>query len=563
MADNDNNNKNATLDAASRQRPPGVIIVGAGLAGLFTAIKLAPMPVTVVSAARLGEQTSSGWAQGGISAALDAEDTAEAHASDTIGAGAGIVDENIAHLIAREAEARIDDLIALGVPFDADAENKLRLSREAAHSARRVVRVTGDQAGYAIMKALIAKARQTPSIEFLEEYKLRELVTGSGRVVGVFADPVATNAVDEPAAAPIFLPARAVVLATGGIGGLYSVTTNPAGSNGETLAIAARAGAVIADPEFVQFHPTAINVGLDPAPLATEALRGEGAILVNSRGDRFMTSQHPDAELAPRDVVARAVHREIVTGRGAFLDCRDAIGPDFSTKFPTVFEKAMAAGIDPVRDIIPVAPAAHYHMGGVHTDANGRTTLDRLWACGEVASTGAHGANRLASNSLLEAIVFAARVAADVASLPYHRTDRCYQKYIRHYQKNAKKRTAELSAPARHASQRLRELMSEHVGVVRHADGLTYAIGQFEEIARANAQVPQLQNMAEAAKFVAVAALARCESRGGHFRADYPNPAPAWQKRSFLSRDAISERRIIELIKHNRGERALTLAAGG
>ncbi len=579
MADNDNNNKSGNshitaINALTQQDhvTPSVIIVGAGIAGLFTALKLAPIPVTVVSAAKLGEQTSSGWAQGGIAAALDAEDTVEAHVVDTIRAGAGLVDANIAQLIASEAKARITDLIDFGVPFDADAENNLRLSREAAHSARRVVRVTGDRAGHAIMKTLIAKARQTPSITFLEEYKLRELVTGRGRVVGLIVDPVKASSAPDgpngkgrkgyPSAVPRFLPARAVVLATGGIGGLYDVTTNPAGCNGEVLAIAARAGAIIADPEFVQFHPTAIAVGTDPAPLATEALRGEGAVLVNSRGERFMVRQHPDAELAPRDIVARAVHREIMTGRGAFLDCRAAIGRDFPTRFPTVYAKAMAAGIDPVRDLIPVAPAAHYHMGGIHTDANGRTTIDRLWACGEVASTGAHGANRLASNSLLEAVVFAARVASDIANLPYPRTDRCYQRYIRHYAKVSGQQPPQLPAKLAPVVRQLREVMTAHVGVVRQEEGLAHALRQFEDIGRSYAQFPQLKNMAEAAKFVTVAALMRTESRGGHFRADFPKSSPAWAKRSFLTQEAISQRRILALLNHSQSEPALTLAVG-
>src|SRR6185437_9325050 len=220
---------------------------------------------------------------------------------------------------------------------------------------------------------------------------------------------------DDATARPVTIASRAVVLATGGIGHLYAATTNPSEASGQGLAIAARAGAVIADPEFVQFHPTAIMVGRDPAPLATEALRGEGATLINEAGERFMLSAHPLAELAPRDIVARGVFAEISAGRGAFLDAREALGARFAEKFPTVYASCLTAGLDPAKQPIPIAPAAHYHMGGVAVDARGRTSLRGLWAGGEVASTGAHGANRLASNSLLEAVVYAARIAEDIA----------------------------------------------------------------------------------------------------------------------------------------------------
>ena len=266
-----------------------------------------------------------------------------------------------------------------------------------------------------------------------------------------------------------FFPTRAVVLASGGVGHLYEVTTNPPEARGEGVAMAARAGALIADPEFVQFHPTAIDVGRDPAPLATEALRGDGATIVDRSGVRFMFEVHADGELAPRDIVARAVHEARVSGRGAFLDCRTAIGADFADRFPTVHATCIAAGIDPVTQPIPIAPAAHYHMGGVHVDANGRTTLDGLWACGEVACTGAHGANRLASNSLLEAVVFAARIAEDIQGLmPNHKVIPWAG-------------GGEASQPGAEdtdgeALRTIRATMSRHVGVVRDRAGLTEAL---------------------------------------------------------------------------------------
>ena len=350
-----------------------IVIVGGGLAGLFCALKLAPRPVTVISAAPLGQGASTAWAQGGIAAAVAEGDSAEAHAADTVAAGTGLVDEAIALGIAREASARIHDLLRYGVPFDRDLEGRLAVGREAAHSARRIVHVRGDMAGKAIISALTEAVRATPSIRLIEGYAAEALLTEEGAVTGLQLRPVG-----DALAKPVTVASRAVVLATGGIGHLYAVTTNPAEASGLGLAIAARAGADIADPEFVQFHPTAIMVGRDPAPLATEALRGEGATLINEVGERFMLARHPLAELAPRDIVARGVFAEIAAGRGAFLDARAALGAHFAEKFPTVHASCIAAGIDPAKQPIPVAPAAHYHMGGIAVDARGRTSLKRF-----------------------------------------------------------------------------------------------------------------------------------------------------------------------------------------
>ena len=495
-----------------------VIIVGGGLAGLFCALRLAPRPVTVLTAAPIGQGASSAWAQGGIAAAMAPGDTVEKHLADTIAAGAGIVDEKIARILVSEAPARIHDLLEYGVPFDRDLEGHLAVSREAAHSERRIVHVRGDAAGAAIMAALIADVHKTPSIRLYEGYIGERLLTRGSRVAGIVARP-------RDGGASVEFPARAVVLASGGSGHLYAVTTNPGESEGGGLAMAARAGAVIADAEFVQFHPTAFSFGRDPAPLATEALRGEGATLINSAGERFMLKVDPAAELAPRDVVARAVYAELAAGRGAFLDCRAAIGAKFAEEFPTVYGYCVAARIDPAKEPIPVAPAAHFHMGGVLTDAEGRSTLDGLWACGETASTGAHGANRLASNSLLEAVVFGARVARDIAArLPQAQT----------------MAATRLADGAVHADPEpadkafLRRTMSDHVGVVRDRAGLETALAVIATLESKN-RSPRFGNMLTAARMIATAALKRTESRGGHYRSDYPTADPVWRHRTFMT----------------------------
>ena len=521
---------------AARDEPLGasgdVVIVGAGLAGLFTALKLAPMPVTVLAAAPLGEGASTGWAQGGVAAAVGSNDAAELHASDTLAAGAGTVDPQVARFVAAEGPTRIADLVNYGVPFDRDAAGGFALSQEAAHSRRRVVHVSGDRTGGAILDALVAKVRATPSIRVLEGYEADELILADGRVEGVRLVRAGSGGKEVYE----YFPACAVVLATGGIGALYAVTTNPPYARGESIAMAARAGAVIADPEFVQFHPTAIDVGIDPAPLATEALRGEGATLVNNRGERFMLNIDPRGELAPRDVVARAVFSEIAAGRSAFLDCRTAIGERFAHEFPTVYALCGEAGIDPARELIPVAPAAHYHMGGIATDSRARTSVQGLWAVGEVASTGLHGANRLASNSLLEAVVFAARAADDIRNLSYGST---------HAARTDLQCIDDTGADRTHTRgplvTRLRRTMSEHVGVVRNAHGLKKAIAILRDIERQAGNDRVLANMALAARFVAAGALLREESRGAQARSDFPAASPEFAARTFLTLDDIDE----------------------
>ncbi len=496
-----------------------VVIVGGGLTGLFCALELAPRPVTLIAAAPLGQGASTAWAQGGIAAAVGDGDSPEAHTADTVAVGGGIVDEAVALGLAREAPARIRDLLRYGVPFDRDLEGRLAVGQEAAHSARRIVHVRGDMAGQAIIAALTEAARRTPSIRVIEGYVAEALLTEDNAVTGL-----QLRKAGDATARPVIIASRAVVFATGGIGHLYAVTTNPREASGQGLAIAARAGAVIADPEFVQFHPTAIMVGRDPAPLATEALRGEGATLINGHGERFMPARHPLAELAPRDVVARGVFAEIAAGRGAFLDARDALGARFAEKFPSVYASCRAAGIDPAKQPIPVAPAAHYHMGGIAVDARGRSSIDGLWAGGEVSSTGAHGANRLASNSLLEAVVYAGRIAEDIAGrvIPAPR-----------------RLPAESSAPRNGAlpalSERdLRAMMTSHVGVIRDGNRLAEAVRAFARLER-DAGSLALRNMATAALLVAASAFMRRESRGAHDRADHAGENPALAHRTMTT----------------------------
>lgn len=490
-----------------------IVILGAGLAALSAALRLAPRPVLVVSPDPLGQGASSAWAQGGVAAAMDPADSPEAHAADTLRAGAGLVEAEVARLVTGAAPDHIRDLTALGAPFDRTETGAYVLSREAAHSASRVVRVGGDSAGAEIMRALVAAVRRAPSVQVLEGAMATGLETRAGRVIGV-------RLMRTPASAQVVLHAPAVLLAAGGVGGLYALTTNPPRIAGQAVGMAARAGAVIADAEFVQFHPTAMDVGLDPAPLATEALRGEGAHLVNAQGVRFMLAVHPDAELAPRDVVARAVYLQAQAGLRPALDTRPCLGPRILTEFPAVAAACARAGIDPTRAPIPVAAAAHYHMGGVESDRDGRSSLPGLWVCGEAASTGLHGANRLASNGLLEALVFAARAAASIGA----------EVAAGDHARVVLPELADAPPPDPALVRRLRQAMTAGAGVVRDAAGLAACLHEIAAIEAAQPDCAPLGNMTATATLICAAALARRESRGAHCRSDHPDTHPAGRR---------------------------------
>jgi L-aspartate oxidase len=453
------------------------VIIGAGAAGLMAALCLAPRPVTLLCGGRLGANAASGWAQGGIAAAIGADDSPALHAADTIAAGAGLCDPDVVARMVGAGPWVIEYLRRHGAKF-ADG-----LGLEAAHSRRRIIHAA-DATGAEVMRVLIEAVRATPSITVLENMFARQIFTRDGAVTGVQigGTVIATNT---------------VIIATGGAGGLFADTTNPLGATGSGLALAARAGAALRDIEFMQFHPTALACGLDPMPLVSEALRGEGAVFVDDTGATFMNG----GDLAARDIVARAVAAKYAEGGKVFLDARHVDG----AKFPGIFAVCRENGIDPTVQPIPVRPAAHYHMGGVAVNEDCESTLRGLFACGEAAATGLHGANRLASNSLLEAMV-SGRIVAEAINGRTARPAR------------AGFAPAPLSAPR--GLREIRELCSQHLGILRNADGLNALLARVAPLA-------DRSDAALVATLMAEAALRRQESRGGHSRTDFPATDPA------------------------------------
>ncbi|TXI12458.1 MAG: L-aspartate oxidase [Rhizobium sp.] len=493
-----------------------IVIIGSGLAGLMTALTLAPEPTVIVTSALIGGETSSAWAQGGIAASIGEDDSAALHLADTLAAGDGLCDAKMAARIVAEAPAAIAALERAGVEFDRDENGEFSLGLEAAHSLRRIVHSKGDGSGAAIVRALAVAVARTPSITVLEGCQAQRLLLDGDRVAGLLCLR------DE---GRVVLKSSRIVLATGGIGGLFDATTNPVGNFGQGIALAARAGARLADMEFVQFHPTALDSRRRPLALISEAVRGEGALLINESGERFM-AEIDGAELAPRDVVARAISAEIARGGKVFLDARDVLGRRFSMRFPSIAALCNEAGVDPASDLIPVRPAVHYHMGGVATDENGRSSVPGLWVVGEAASTGLHGANRLASNSLLEAAVMGMHAARSIAGADARVADlpgdlpRTY--------------TPDLTP--------VRPIVSRHLGVLRNGGAIHGAMAALLPLCETESPAT---DAALVALLIAVFASLRMESRGAHARTDFPLKLQNSQRRMMTLTDALDIARSV------------------
>ena len=491
------------------------LVVGSGVAGLHTAWRASELgPVLLLTKRSLFDSATS-YAQGGIAAALGAGDSPELHRRDTLAAGAALCDASAVEVLVEEGPTRVRELQAAGARFDLEPETgRFRLGREAAHSRKRIVHAHGDQTGAEVARTLVSRVRRSKRVRVIEKARVLDLILHRGQCIGVRAS-VQGEATE--------IIADATVLATGGGGQVYRYTTNPVVATGDGFAIAHRAGVTLADMEFVQFHPTALDTPENPLALISEAVRGEGAVLVNEKGVRFMKKIHKLAELAPRDVVARAIVRQQRAGHSVFLDARK-LAQTFSRRFPGILAICVARGIDPRDHLIPVTPAAHYMMGGIVTDLRGRADVDRLYAVGEVSRTGVHGANRLASNSLLEGLVFAERVARDIGeaaelrSLPRAGSWRVPVLFDR--------------GAAQVAADLVREIMWRDVGVIRTAAGLQSARRRLFEIER---RLPvgatEELNLVQTAQLIVEGARRRKESRGGHYRSDFPRSKGVWRTR--------------------------------
>jgi L-aspartate oxidase len=524
-----------------------VLVLGSGVAGLTAARTAAEagLSVTVLTKGELAASATR-YAQGGVAAALSPSDSPDLHFSDTLSAGGGLCDPEPLRVLVGEGPDRLRELMALGASFDRTGDGgpgaPLAMAREGGHSLARVVHAGGDATGFEVERALVAATVDHPRVTVREGWLALSIATDGGRVSGVIAVPPPGADGDGP----VLVPARHVVLACGGAGQLYSVTTNPALSTGDGVAMALAAGAAVADVEFMQFHPTALHHPSMPRPLLSEALRGEGARLRDDRGVPFMAGDHPLGDLAPRDVVSRAIARRLVE-RGLDHLWLDATAiPDFPVRFPTIWAACRDAGLDPTREWLPVAPAAHYLCGGVVTDVDGAASLPGLWACGEVADTGIHGANRLASNSLLEGLVFGHRVAIAIAAGADGASPTGVMRLIPLDDTPLPaNRRSSVPAPGTHERQltvaelrdRLQRAMTTYAGVLRDGAGLTEAATAVAAVTSAfeagsppaaataaGREAAELRALLVVAQAVVSAATERQESRGCHHRLDFPEP---------------------------------------
>ncbi|MEV7426132.1 L-aspartate oxidase [Streptomyces sp. NPDC091212] len=538
-----------------------VVVVGSGVAGLTTALRCtaAGLRTVVVTKARL-DDGSTRWAQGGIAAALGEGDTPEQHLADTLVAGAGLCDEDAVRTLVTEGPAAVRRLIDTGAHFDTAASGELQLTREGGHHRRRIAHAGGDATGAEISRALVEAVRDA-ALRTVENALVLDLLNDEhGRTSGVTLHVMGEGQHDGVGA----VHAPAVVLATGGMGQVFSATTNPAVSTGDGVALALRAGAEVSDLEFVQFHPTVLFLGTGAEgqqPLVSEAVRGEGAHLVDADGVRFMLDQHELAELAPRDIVAKAIMRRMLE-QGAehmYLDARHFGAAMWESRFPTILAACRSHGIDPVTEPVPVAPAAHYASGGIRTDLRGRTTVPGLYACGEVACTGVHGANRLASNSLLEGLVFAERIAADiVAAEPPGPAEHRPVPTERHPLEEGAENVGGLPLVAPEARPVIQRIMSGGAGVLRSARSLEEAARGLEAVESdayeplapgAKAAVPgvdawETTNLLCVARVLVAAALEREETRGCHWREDRPERDDTDWRRHLVVR-LTPERRLV------------------